>query len=57
MRNTHVNDLQNGIVQEIMEALRLKFSITRAALGVKLEYDGYPKPKASFVCNNLHDNA
>lgn len=40
-----VNDPENESVQEIMETLRLKFRIIRAALGVKLEYDGYPKPK------------
>lgn len=39
-----VNDPENESVQEIMGALRLKFRIIRAALGVKLEYDGYPKP-------------
>ncbi|KAJ9171008.1 hypothetical protein P3X46_019063 [Hevea brasiliensis] len=32
-------------VQEIMDSLRLKFRVIRAGLGVKLEYDGYPKPK------------
>ncbi|KAF5745992.1 hypothetical protein HS088_TW06G00157 [Tripterygium wilfordii] len=32
-------------VQEIMDELRLKFRVIRAGLGVKLEYDGYPKPK------------
>ncbi|KDP24185.1 hypothetical protein JCGZ_25842 [Jatropha curcas] len=31
-------------VQEIMDSLRLKFRLIRAGLGVKLEYDGYPKP-------------
>lgn len=40
-----VMDPENESVQEIMEALRLKFRVIRAALGVKLEYDGYPKPK------------
>ncbi|GLT86956.1 hypothetical protein SLE2022_050620 [Rubroshorea leprosula] len=40
-----VMDPENETVQEIMEALRLKFRVIRAALGVKLEYDGYPKPK------------
>lgn len=40
-----VMDPENESIQEIMEALRLKFRIIRAALGVKLEYDGYPKAK------------
>lgn len=38
-------DPEDESVQEIMEALRLKFRVIRAALGVKLEYLGYPKPK------------
>ncbi|KAJ0111677.1 hypothetical protein Patl1_02182 [Pistacia atlantica] len=40
-----VMDPENESIQEIMEALRLKFRVIRAALGVKLEYDGHPKPK------------
>lgn len=40
-----VMDPENESIQEIMEALRLKFRVIRAALGVKLEYNGYPKPK------------
>ncbi|XP_022727234.1 oral cancer-overexpressed protein 1-like [Durio zibethinus] len=40
-----VMDPENESVQEIIEALRLKFRVIRAALGVKLEYDGCPKPK------------
>ncbi|KAL5793860.1 hypothetical protein ACOSP7_002454 [Xanthoceras sorbifolium] len=40
-----VTDPEDESVQEIMEALRLKFRVVRAALGVKLEYNGYPKPK------------
>lgn len=32
-------------VQDIIDSLRLKFRVIRAGLGVKLEYDGYPKPK------------
>ncbi|KAH1098607.1 hypothetical protein J1N35_015528 [Gossypium stocksii] len=40
-----VMDSEDECVQEIMEALRLKFRVIRAALGVKLEYLGYPKPK------------
>ncbi|XVE49856.1 hypothetical protein DITRI_Ditri01bG0116100 [Diplodiscus trichospermus] len=39
-----VMDPETESVQETMEALRLKFRVIRAALGVKLEYDGYPKP-------------
>ncbi|KAH9684811.1 Yae1 N domain-containing protein [Citrus sinensis] len=35
-----VSDPENENIQEIMEALKLKFRIIRAALGVKLEYDG-----------------
>lgn len=45
IQNYPVMDPENQSVQEIMEALRLKFRVIRAALGVKLEYDGYPKPK------------
>ncbi|KAL4361371.1 hypothetical protein GQ457_04G005400 [Hibiscus cannabinus] len=40
-----VMDPENESVQDIMEDLRLRFRVIRAALGVKLEYDGYPKPK------------
>lgn len=40
-----VMDPEDESVQEIMEALRLKFRVIRAALGVKLEYLGYTKPK------------
>lgn len=40
-----VTDPEDESVQEIMEALRLKFRVLRAALGMKLEYNGYPKPK------------
>ncbi|KAJ4729883.1 oral cancer-overexpressed protein 1-like [Melia azedarach] len=40
-----VTDPENESIQEIMEALRVKFRVIRAALGVKLGYDGYPKPK------------
>ncbi|GAV68846.1 FTCD_N domain-containing protein/Yae1_N domain-containing protein, partial [Cephalotus follicularis] len=35
-----VMDPENEVVQEIMDALRLKFRVIRAALGIKLEYDG-----------------
>ncbi|KAL5861168.1 hypothetical protein ACOSQ4_002464 [Xanthoceras sorbifolium] len=35
-----VTDPEDESVQEIMEALRLKFRVVRAALGVKLEYNG-----------------
>ncbi|GMI74803.1 hypothetical protein like AT2G20830 [Hibiscus trionum] len=40
-----VMDPENESVQDIMEDLRLRFRVIRAALGVKLEYNGYPKPK------------
>ncbi|WCJ30650.1 transferases folic acid binding [Euphorbia peplus] len=36
-------DPEDDGVEGIMD-LRLKFRIVRAGLGVKLEYDGYPKP-------------
>lgn len=39
-------DPEDESVEEIMDSLRLKFRVIRAGLGVKLEYDGYPKPKA-----------
>ena len=45
IRKYPVMDPENESVQEIMEALRLKFRVIRAALGVKLEYDGNPRPK------------
>ncbi|KAF5741486.1 hypothetical protein HS088_TW10G00484 [Tripterygium wilfordii] len=32
-------------VQERVDELRLKFRVIRSGLGVKLEYEGYPKPK------------
>ncbi|XP_068661293.1 uncharacterized protein [Aristolochia californica] len=38
-----VVDPENENVQEIMEALRLKFRAITATLGVKLDYQGYPK--------------
>ncbi|GLU06518.1 hypothetical protein SLE2022_235460 [Rubroshorea leprosula] len=38
-------DPENENVQEIMDALRIKFKVIPEALGVKLEYDGYSKPK------------
>ncbi|KAK9285473.1 hypothetical protein L1049_024667 [Liquidambar formosana] len=34
---------ENESVNEIMDSLRLKFRAICATLGVKLEYDGYPK--------------
>ncbi|KAJ8749017.1 hypothetical protein K2173_013460 [Erythroxylum novogranatense] len=40
-----IMDPENESVQEIMDSLRLKFRVVRAGMGVKLEYDGYPKPK------------
>lgn len=40
-----VLDPEDERVNEIMDSLRLKFRVIRAGLGVKLEYDGYPKPK------------
>lgn len=40
-----IMDPKKETVQEIMEALRLKFRVIRAALGVKLDYDGYLKPR------------
>ncbi|XP_039037920.1 protein LTO1 homolog [Hibiscus syriacus] len=39
-----VMDPENVSVQEIMEALRLKFRVICTGFGVKLEYNGYPKP-------------
>lgn len=36
-------DPENESVQEIMDALRLKFRSISATLSMKLEYDGYPK--------------
>lgn len=35
-------------VQELMDSLRLKFKMASAALGVKLEYNGYPKSSSDF---------
>ena len=34
---------ENETVQEVMDALRLKFRAICASMGVKLEYNGYPK--------------
>ncbi|CAL9121632.1 unnamed protein product [Musa textilis] len=36
-------DPENEHVQEMMDAIRLKFKIISANMGVKLEYKGYPK--------------
>ncbi|CAN1123818.1 Protein LTO1 homolog [Linum perenne] len=38
-------DPEDERVQAMMESLRLKFRVIRAGLGVKLDYDGYPKPQ------------
>lgn len=38
-----VFDPESESVQELMEALRLKFRAISATLGMKLEYNGYPK--------------
>ncbi|KAL5730072.1 hypothetical protein ACHQM5_002944 [Ranunculus cassubicifolius] len=38
-----VDDPENESVQEIMDALRLKFRAVSATLNLKLEYVGYPK--------------
>ncbi|CAL1394014.1 unnamed protein product [Linum trigynum] len=38
-------DPEDESIQVIMDSLRLKFRVIRAGLGVKLEYDGYPKPR------------
>lgn len=34
---------ENEGIQEMMDAIRLKFRLISANLGVKLDYDGYPK--------------
>ena len=59
-----VSDPENENIQETMEALKLKYRIIRAALGVKLSMMGslnrkrlHFESKASFLCNNLGDNA
>ncbi|KAJ7981406.1 oral cancer-overexpressed protein 1-like [Quillaja saponaria] len=36
-------DPENEEVQEVMDGLRLKFKTVCASLGVRLEYNGYPK--------------
>ncbi|PON80568.1 Essential protein Yae1, N-terminal [Parasponia andersonii] len=38
-----VMEPENESVQEIMDGLRLKFRAVCASIGVKLEYNGYPK--------------
>lgn len=38
-----LSEPENEEIQEIMDAIRLKFRVISANLGVKLEYEGYPK--------------
>ncbi|XP_042392396.1 protein LTO1 homolog [Zingiber officinale] len=42
-------DPENEDVQEVMEAIRLKFRIITANMGVKLDYEGYPKSSAAGI--------
>lgn len=40
---------ENENVQEMMDSIRLKFKLISANLGVKLEYEGYPKSSKQDV--------
>ncbi|KAG9458006.1 hypothetical protein H6P81_002514 [Aristolochia fimbriata] len=44
-------DPENENVQEIMEALRLKYRAITATLGVKLDYNGYPNSADEKKCD------
>ena len=42
-------DPENEGIQEMMDTIRLKFRLVSANLGVKLEYEGYPKSSKQEV--------
>lgn len=44
-----LSEPENEAIQEIMNSIRLKFRLISANLGVKLEYEGYPKSSEQEV--------